>query len=115
MILLIMFFERIERCVSDDNKRDNFQPHWRIETSKVVKTFNQDSSKTRNNNILKNDKTDQKAVRSSYKNIDTEIIEVMVNMESQFSVEQRQVAPLLAYIMSKLVSPGSCLLRRVRS
>ena len=40
--------------------------------------------------------------RSGYKNIHPSIIEVMVVMESKFKVEQRQVAPLLAYIMNNL-------------
>ena len=44
-----------------------------------------------------------------------DIIEVMVNMDSQFGVEQRQVAPLLVHIMNKLGGrPGSHLLRKVK-
>ena len=43
-----------------------------------------------------------------------DIVEVMVDMESQFGVEQRQVAPLLMHIMNKLAArPGSPPLKRV--
>ena len=43
-----------------------------------------------------------KPVRTSFKSVDDDIIEVMVNMECQFGVDKRQVAPLLAYIMNRL-------------
>ena len=44
----------------------------------------------------------KKPVRTSYKDIDIGIIEVMVSMKSIFNVEQRREAPLLAYIMNNL-------------
>ena len=40
--------------------------------------------------------------RTGLKNVDPSIVEVMVVMESKYKVEQRQVAPLLAYIMNTL-------------
>ena len=41
-------------------------------------------------------------VRTSFKDIDFDILEVMVSMEAIYKVEQRQGAPLLAFIMNKL-------------
>ena len=85
-------------------QEDIYEVHPRIEPSKVVQDLSAKSILTRSNQepLKTNECSDQKPVRTSYKNIDIEIIEVMVNMESQFGVEQRQVAPLLAYIMNKL-------------
>jgi hypothetical protein len=89
-----------------ESQEDVFEAHSRQEPSKVVKDVTNKSKETRANKkpSNSNELSDQKPVRTSYKNIDVDIIEVMVNMESQFGVEQRQVAPLLAYIMNKLAN-----------
>ena len=80
-----------------------FKAPQRVEKSKVVQNLSGPSSvTTRSVPPSQNKTSDLKPVRTSYKNVDNDIIEVMVNMESQFGVEQRQVAPLLAYIMNKL-------------
>ena len=86
-----------------DKDSEIFKAPQRVEKSKVVQNLSGPSSvTTRLVPPSQNKTSDLKPVRTSYKNVDNDIIEVMVNMESQFGVEQRQVAPLLAYIMNKL-------------
>ena len=96
---------------------DLFKAPARAELSKVVRSLKSPATSTRsaslrstsldrdseNNN---NDSFPKKPVRTSFKDIDRDIIEVMVTMESSYNVEQRKVAPLLAYIMNKLA--GQC-------
>ena len=95
----------LEEDTSDEKKvvDEEFKAHPTQEPSKVVQNLSRKSVTTRSKQITSTPEAlDQKPVRSSYKNIDNDILEVMVNMESQFGVEQRQVGPLLAYIMNKL-------------
>ena len=85
-----------------------FKVSSKVEPSRVVKNMNQpQSASTRSSTHQPTSMSSinpfpQKPVRTSLKDIDNTIVEVMVNMESRFSVEQRRVAPLLAYIMNSL-------------
>ena len=80
-----------------------FRVHPREELSKVVQNLSGNPSvSTRATDSSKSTRSALKPVRTSYKGVDNDIVEVMVNMESQYGVEQRQVAPLLAYVMNKL-------------
>ena len=82
---------------------DAFKAHPRDEASKVVLNLsNTDNVSTRSGPSINTDDSKLKPVRTSFKNVDDDIVEVMVNMECQFGVDKRQVAPLLAYIMNKL-------------
>ena len=76
----------------------------RAKLSKVVKNTNQTRASTRSASlednrpssvIDNNNSFPKKHVRTSFKDIDKDIVEVMVTMESSFNVEQRKVAPLL--------------------
>ena len=89
--------------MDQDVTDETFKVHPRAEQSKVVQNLTGKSVKTRSKlSTPEPEPTVEKPVRTSLKNIDSTIIEVMVDMESQFGVEQRQVAPLLAHIMNKL-------------
>ena len=94
--------EPADDILEEDNEAEDFKapPSY---SSKVVQNFPASASfTTRSGSSTKTEDSSLKPVRTSYKNVDIDILEVMVNMESQFGVEQRQVAPLLAYIMNKL-------------
>lgn len=97
-----------ENILERNNSNEYFKVPAGSEVSKVVKSVIPSVS-TRStpkedleNNNSDEEKIPQIPVRNSYKNINSDILEVMVNMEAVYSVEQRQVAPLLAYIMNKL-------------
>ena len=85
-----------------------FKVPSRIEPSKVVQNMNQSqttstrSSSQQPANLSDTNQFPQKPVRTSFKDVDNTIVEVMVTMESRYSVDQRKVAPLLAYIMNSL-------------
>lgn len=85
----------------DNNNAPDFKVHPRDAASRVVPGLT-GSVSTRSSSSSFPVKTAQRAVRTSYKHIDIDVIEAMVSMESQFGVEQRQVAPLLSYVMNKL-------------
>ena len=82
---------------------DTFIAHPRCEASKVVQNLSDTQHiSTRSKPSTKTEDSKLKPVRTSFKCVDDDIIEVMVNMECQYGVDKRQVAPLLAYIMNKL-------------
>ena len=99
--------ERIQR--QDSN--EYFNPSSKVQQSKVVKsTPVQSSSSTTRSSLLNPSLPEQSTplkfpeipVRSGYRSLNMNIAEVMVNMECRFKIEQRQVAPCLAYIMNTL-------------
>ena len=100
--------ERIPRKDSDEY----FKPPKNLMPSKVVKpALPTGSVSTRASNPDNNPEEASKSkpkvfpeipVRSGYRTLDMDIVEVMVNMECIYKIEQRQVAPCLAYIMNKL-------------
>ena len=86
----------------DVDPDENVKVQSRLRTSKVVQDLSSSPRETRSSSSSFSKITAKKPVRTSYTTIDMDIIEVMVNMEGQFGVEQRQVAPLLVHIMNKL-------------
>ena len=94
-----------------DDTGEEFKAPRSAYQSQVVPTKKGDTRSTRStsasasiseNERPKSTSFPDKTCRSSFKNIDPDIVEVMVVMESKYKVEQRQVAPLLAYIMNTL-------------
>ena len=97
-----------ENNLERNNSNEYFKAPAGSEMSKVVKKVIPSVS-TRSslkedveNNDDDRDRIPQIPVRNSYKNINSDILEVMVNMEAVYNVEQRRVAPLLAYVMNTL-------------
>ena len=95
--------------VEDINCNDeSFKVPKNLKHSTVVPSFRASSKSTRSSSYSSPSKSTASGVfpdiacRSGYKNIDPTIVEVMVVMESKYKVEQRQVAPLLAYVMNNL-------------
>ena len=94
-----------------DDTGEEFKAPRSAYQSQVVPTKKGDTRSTRStsasasiseNERPKSTSFPDKTCRSSFKNIDPDIVEVMLVMESKYKVEQRQVAPLLAYIMNTL-------------
>ena len=81
----------------DQDPDENISVHSRLRTSKVVQDLTSSPRETRSSPASSAKISGQKPVRTSYKNIDMDIVEVTVDMESQFGVEQR-----LVHIMNKL-------------
>ena len=100
--------EHEDESLERKDSNEYFKAPLRAEPSKVVKqtkkSFTRSSSNVDTDDLNNNDNETfpKRKVRTSFKDIDIDIIEVMVSMESIYSVEQRKVAPLLAYIMNKL-------------
>ena len=94
----------------DDDNSNEFTPAAYLKPSKVVRTSSATVPRsTRSSSCNQSDNSGKNLrafpdipVRSGYRKLDMEIVEVMVDMECIFKVDQRQVAPCLAYIMNKL-------------
>ena len=89
-------------CVDDENNDPDITVSCKSRASEVVTNVPNTSIHTRSSTTPTNPEPGKSPIRSSYKNINSDIVEVMVCMESQFGVERRQVAPLLVFIMNKL-------------
>ena len=93
--------------IQRQDSNEYFKVSSKVEPSKVVKILSKvDKPSTRSgkegDSSQENHSFPQKPVRNSLKDIDSDIVETMVTMESTFNVKQRKVAPLLASIMNKL-------------
>ena len=100
---------REQEVVEDNNSNDEiFKVPKKLKQSTAVPPSKTSHRSTRSSSCSSPEKGSSsssfpdKACRVGYKDIDPTIVEVMVVMESKYKVEQRQVAPLLAYIMNIL-------------
>ena len=98
-----------DESIQRHDSNEFFSPPFNLQQSKVVKPASVQSTSTRASLLNSNQTKPSPSVifpeipvRSGYRSLNMDIVEVMVNMECRFKIEQRQVAPCLAYIMNKL-------------
>ena len=97
--------------VIDNNEVEMFKKPRSVLESKVVPSMRGVTRPTRSSSastsLTEETSSDSssfptRVCRTGLKNFDPSIVEVMVVLKSKYKVEQRQVAPLLAYIMNTL-------------
>ena len=101
-----------EGRVKRHDSNEYFTPHTNLKPSKVVKIAAPGVSKSTRSSSNNNNQDEDSGfnpggfpyipVRTGYRTLDMNIVEVMVNMECVYKLDQRQVAPCLAYIMNTL-------------